>query len=137
MKLFHNAEKAQKKIAELENILSAIAAPMLVTDKDLKIVRINDAALAATGYRRDEVEGRITCGELAKTPLCGTSNCTLRICMNGQKRLTGETVLTTRDGKKVPISAACSALFDDEGNACGGIEVIIDRSEALRRPRIG
>jgi len=41
----------------------------------------------------------------------------------------GETVMETRDGKKVPIQAACSALFDEEGKPYGGMEVIIDQTE--------
>lgn len=132
MNLFHSSDKPLKKVAELENILSSIAAPMIVMDKDLKITRINDAALRVAGYSRDEVVGRMTCGQLAKTPLCGTDQCTIKNCMRGRKQITGETVLTTRDGKKIPISAACSPLFDESGNPCGGIEVIIDRSEAVR-----
>jgi PAS domain S-box-containing protein len=132
MKWFRASREQEKKVSELENILSSIAAPMLVTDKNLRIVRINDAALQATGYSRDEVVGKMTCAELAKTPLCGTESCTLNTCMRTGRPLTGETVLTTRDGRKVPIAAACSPLLDPNGAAYGGIEVIMDRTEAVR-----
>jgi PAS domain S-box-containing protein len=125
-------DDAQKTIRELENIISSISAAMFVTDKDLKIIRINDEALKATGYKREEVINRMTCAELAKTPLCGTDKCTLKNCMSAGKAITGETIMTTRDGRKIPIAAACSALFDVNGKAYGGIEVIIDRSEAVR-----
>jgi PAS domain S-box-containing protein len=123
---------AEKQILELESILSGISAPMLVTDKHLKIVRINDAALQAAGYRREEVVGRMNCAEFAKTPLCGTDKCTIKNCIMTGKPMMGETVMTRRNGEKLPISAICSVLLDEHGNPCGGIEVIIDRSDAVR-----
>ena len=51
----------------------------------------------------------MTCAELAETPLCGTANCTIKNCMRTREIINGETEMTTRDGKKVPIAAACSA----------------------------
>jgi PAS domain S-box-containing protein len=120
---------------EIDNILKSIAAPMFVVDKNLVINSINDAALKATGYGREEVVGKMTCGQLSKTPLCGTSNCTLRNCMQKGEVIIGETIAETRDGRKVPIQAACSALIDESGNAYGGIEVIIDISEVKKLQR--
>ena len=120
-----------KKMRELESILDHIAAPMFVTDANLLISRINDAALKATGYSRDEVVGKMTCAELSKTPLCGTPNCTIRNCMKAGQAIVGETVMKTRDGREIPIGAACSAFFDDAGNAIGGMEVVVDRSQEV------
>ncbi|RJQ69905.1 MAG: PAS domain-containing protein [Desulfobacteraceae bacterium] len=112
---------------ETENILKSVAAPMFVTDRDLLITSINDAALNALGYRREEVEGKMSCAQLAQTPLCGTRDCTLRRCMQTGEVIAGETVARTRDGGKLPIQAVCSALFNQNGEPCGGIEVIVDR----------
>ncbi len=131
----HRDKDIKNRLRELENVLEGIAAPMFVTDQDLKIVRINDPALRVTGYRRDEVVGRMTCGALSRTPLCGTENCTIRNCMRTGQPLIGETVLTARDGRQIPIAASCSALFDEGGRACGGIEVIVDRTVAVRLQR--
>jgi PAS domain S-box-containing protein len=132
MKWFRAAEEARKQAAALENMLSSMAAPMIVTDRELRIVRINDAALEAAGYRHEDVVGRMSCGDFARTPLCGTEDCTLKNCMRTRRPIRGETVMTTRDGKKVPIAAVCSALLDEDGSVYGGIEVIIDRTEAVR-----
>ena len=115
---------------ETENILKSIGAPMFVTDKDLRITFINDPALKATGYSREEVVGKMSCADLSKTPLCNTENCTIKNCARTRQTILGETEITTRDGKKVPIAAACSALFDQDGNYYGGTEVVIDRTEA-------
>jgi len=117
---------------ETDNILKSIAAPMFVVDRNLVITSINDAALTAMGYHREDVVGKMSCGQLSKTPLCGTANCTLRNCMQTGQVIVGETVAETRDGRKVPIQAACSAMFDEHGKAYGGIEVIIDISEVKK-----
>jgi methyl-accepting chemotaxis protein len=47
----------------------------------------------------------------------------------------GETVAETRNGKKIPIQAACSSLMDEQGKPYGGMEVIIDISEIKRLQR--
>jgi PAS domain S-box-containing protein len=117
---------------EINNILSSIAAPMFVADRDLLITSVNDAALKAMGYRRDEVVGKMTCAQLCRTPLCGTDNCTLKNCFRTGQAIIGETVAETRSGKKVPVQAACSPLLDEQGKPYGGMEVIIDISEVKR-----
>ena len=125
-------KQQEARLKELEQVMDAIAAPMFTTDQNLTITWINDPALQATGYRRDEVVGRMTCAELSKTPLCSTENCTIKTCMRTREPLHGETVLEARDGTKVPIKTACSPLFDEAGNPRGGMEVIIDTTEATR-----
>ncbi len=117
---------------EIDNILASIAAPMFVTDANLTITSINDASLKAMGYRRDEVVGKMTCADLSRTPLCNTDKCTLRNCFRTGQAIVGETVAETRDGKKIPIQAACSPLLDRGGRPYGGMEVIIDISEVKR-----
>ncbi len=114
---------------ETENILRSIGAPMFVTDENLVVQSINDAALTTLGYTREEVVGKMTCGQVCKTHLCGTKDCTIKNCMQTREVIAGETEATTRDGKKVPIAAVCSALFDKEGKPYGGMEVIIDQTE--------
>jgi PAS domain S-box-containing protein len=117
---------------ETDNILKSIAAPMFVTDADLTVTSINDAALRAMGYRRDEVVGKMSCADLSRTPLCGTDKCTLKNCFRTGQPVFGETVAETSDGKKIPIQAACSPLIDERGKVYGGMEVIIDISEVKR-----
>ena len=120
------------QLKQWENIFSSMAAPMFVTDKNLIITRINDVALNAMGYTREEVVGKMTCADLCKTPLCGTDNCTIKNCMKTGKPIFGETVATKRDGTKLPVTAQCSALFDEKGQAVGGMEVIGDRSATVQ-----
>jgi methyl-accepting chemotaxis protein len=117
---------------EIENILKSIAAPMFTTDRNLVVTSINDAACQAMGWSREEVVGKMTCAQVARTPLCGTAECAIKNCMQTGRAIIAETVAQTRDGQKVPIRAACSALFDEKGQPYGGMEVIIDISEAKR-----
>ena len=113
-----------------ENVLKSLGAPFYTTDQNLIVTFINDPALKATGYSREEVVGKMTCADLSKTPLCGTANCTIKNCMRTGQTILGETEITTRDGRKVPIVAACSALFDEDGTPYGGSEVVVDRTQA-------
>jgi methyl-accepting chemotaxis protein len=122
----------KKKVSDLTNVLDSLAAPVYVVDKDLMITYINEPALRALGYQRDEVLGKMSCGQISRTPLCGTSNCTLRNCMRTGETIIGETVAEARDGKKIPIQAACSPLMDKDSKAYGGIEVIIDQTREAK-----
>ncbi len=124
--------RAQRQI---ENILKSIAAPMFVTDADLTITSINEAALKAMGYRREEVLGKMTCADFCRTPLCGTDKCTIKNCFRTGQAIIGETVAEAKDGRKIPIQAACSSLFDEHGKPYGGMEVIIDITEVKRLQR--
>ena len=117
---------------ENENVLASIAAPMFVTDENLIISSVNNAALEAMGYTRDEVVGKMNCGQFSQTPLCGTADCTIKNCIRTGQPVYGETVARNRDGKEIPIQAACSAIFDRSGKPIGGMEVIIDISEVKR-----
>ena len=123
--------KNNSRAKELENIFTSMAAPMFVTDKNLVITYVNDAALNAMGYSREEVVGKITCGEFCKTPLCGTADCTIKNCMKTGHPIYGETIATKRDGSKLAVTAQCSGLFDKNGQSIGGMEVIGDRTKTV------
>ena len=124
--------ETDEKAIHCESIMKAIAAPMFVVDRNLTVTFINDPALRAMGYSREEVVGKMTCAQLSKTPLCGTTDCTLKSCMSNGEIIVGETVAQARDGHKIPIKAACSALMDDNGEAYGGMEVIVDQTEVVK-----
>ena len=95
------------------------------------IQNINDAALDALGYRREEVVGAMTCAELCRTPVCGTSGCTIRRCIQSKGTIIAETVATRRDGVRIPVRASCGVLFDQQGKPSGGFEVITDNSALM------
>ncbi|MDA8388861.1 MAG: methyl-accepting chemotaxis protein [Nitrospiraceae bacterium] len=130
--LEREAAEARSYGSRFEAVASSMAAPMFTVDENLLITYINDAALRAMGYARQEVVGRMTCGDFSRTPICGTADCTLKNCMRTGEVVIGETVAQARDGRKIPIKAACSPLLDEEGRPRGGMEVIIDVTEIKR-----
>ncbi len=114
-----------------EGFLSNMADAAFRTDLDLVVQNINDAALNALGYTKEEVIGKMTCADLCKTPVCGTANCTIKTCVNTRGTIVAETVATTRDGAKIPVRASCGVLLDQMGNPSGGFEVITDNSALI------
>ncbi len=123
--IFANGKENDKS---LERVVKSISTPMFVTNKDLLIQQVSDVTLAALEYSRDEVVGKMSCADMCNTPLCNTENCTIKNCMRTLQPILGETVATTKSGKKIPIAAACSAVLDDAGQPIGGMEVIFDKS---------
>jgi len=123
------ARKQQGAGLNLDRVVSAVGTTMFVVDDQLVVNHISDATLKALGYTRDEVVGKMTCADLCKTPLCGTADCTIKNCMRTRDVIVGETTAQTRDGKNIPISACCSAIFDGNGTPLGGMEVIFDQSD--------
>ncbi len=110
-------------------IIGSAAASMFVVDPDLKVRMISDEMLDILGYRRHEVVGKMKCGDLCRTPLCGTDRCTIRDCLRTGKPLKVETEAVRRDGQKIPIRARCSAIRDATGKPIAGIEVISERAQ--------
>jgi methyl-accepting chemotaxis protein len=115
-----------------EGFLNNMADAAFRTDTHLTIQNINTTALNALGYTKDEVVGKMTCAELCKTPVCGTSNCTIKRCMSTKSTVIAETIATTKDGRKIPVRAACGVLLDAKGNPTGGFEVISDNSDFVK-----
>ncbi len=126
---------SNRNARSVDLMVKAISTPMFITDKDLVVQQVSDATLKALGYTREEVVGKMTCGDMCNTAVCGTSKCTILNCMNTHQPILAEVDATTRDGQKIPIAAACSAILDDDGEAIGGMEVIFDKTpekEALK-----
>ena len=112
---------------KLQNILECLS-PMFMVNKDLKVTFINEAACKTLGYKKEDVVDKMQCADLCKTELCNTTNCTIKNCMKTGEMIIGDVTASTQTGKKIPIAASCSALFDEKGTPYGGIEVIIDQT---------
>lgn len=107
-----------------EGFLTNMADAAFRTNTDLVIQNINDAALEALGYTRDEVVGKMTCADLCRTPVCGTTNCTIKRAMNEKTTVVATTVAKQKSGDMLPVRASCGYLNDENGNMTGGFEVI-------------
>ncbi|MFP4248920.1 MAG: methyl-accepting chemotaxis protein [Armatimonadota bacterium] len=114
---------------DIDGVISAVPTTMFVVDDNLIVQHVSQETLDALGYGRDEVVGKMTCGELCKTPLCGTPECTIKRCWQSREKVVGETQAVTRTGQEIPIAAYSSAIFDHEGNPAGAMELIVDLTE--------
>ncbi|MCK5684780.1 PAS domain-containing protein, partial [bacterium] len=117
-----------KTTVNLDLVLTNVPTPMFVTDENLKVTQISNAALKALGYRRKDVVGKMSCKVLCNTPVCGTNQCTLKRCFSTGENVIADTIAKTSDGKEIPVTAYCSAIFDEDDNIIGGMEVIVDRT---------
>ncbi|MBN1916573.1 MAG: Cache 3/Cache 2 fusion domain-containing protein [Verrucomicrobia bacterium] len=110
-----------------ESVIKGVSDPFFTTDTQLKITYINEAALGALGYKRDEVVGKMTCADVCRTDLCGTAQCTFKEVLSTQKPIVGRKVsVRTRQGEEVPGIVSCSVLKDLEGEAIGCMEIFRD-----------
>ncbi|MEM0492976.1 MAG: methyl-accepting chemotaxis protein [Candidatus Thermoplasmatota archaeon] len=109
-----------------QSFVLGIPDPAFKTDTNLVITEINDAALKALGYTREEVVGKMTCADICKTPVCNTEKCTIKNCIKNKGTIVAETVATSRNGTKIPIRAACGWLYNSKGEPVGGFEVVSD-----------
>ncbi len=113
-------------------IISSAAASMFVVDPNLKVRMISDEMLEILGYRRHEVVGKMSCGDLCRTPLCGTDRCTMKNSLRNGQSVKVETEAVGRDGQKIPIRARCSVVRDGAGKPIAGIEVLSERTQQTR-----
>ncbi len=111
-----------------EGFLANMADAAFRTDLDLVVQNINDAALDALGYKREEVVGKMTCAELCQTPVCGTADCTIKNCVRTNGTIVAETIATKRNGSKMPVRASCGVLINALGKPSGGFEILSDNS---------
>jgi len=117
---------------EVDDVVRAAATAMFVVDEGLIVQHVSDEALEMLGYEAGEVIGKMTCADLCKTTLCGGPECTIKRCWQTKQSVVGETTCTTRTGEEVPILSQCSAIFDEDGNPAGGMEIITDTNEEQR-----
>jgi len=107
-----------------DSFLGNLADGAFRTDRDLVVQNINDAALKALGYAREEVIGKMSCAELCRTPACTTSACTIRRAMKEKSTVVVTTVARSKDNAMIPVRASCGYLADESGKVTGGFEVL-------------
>ncbi len=107
-----------------ESFLHGIPDPAFKVNNDLVITDHNKAFREALGYTEKEINGKMTCGDVCKTPVCNTDNCTIKNCMKTKGTIVAETVATAKNGQKIPIRAACGCLLDSNNEPVGGFEIV-------------
>jgi PAS domain S-box-containing protein len=126
-------------VLEAEYILEYLNAPVFVVDRDLVVTAVNDPALKALGFKREELLHKITCAGLYRASRCDMRDCMFEYSMSRGRTVIGREEAETRDGRRLLVEAACVPLFDRHGKVYGGVKILTDlktyggfRKETLR-----
>lgn len=115
-------------------ILASIADGVFTVDRHWLITSFNRAAEKITGWESSEAIGQ-PCSEIFRSDYCG-ENCPIAISLySGQPVASHVITITSKEGRKIPVSVSASPLIDNEGNIIGGVETFRDLSEAYTARR--
>lgn len=117
-------------------ILESIADGVFTVDRNWTITSFNRAAEKITGWPRAEALGR-SCSEIFRSDYCG-EDCPIATSLYSGKPVASHVItMTSKEGRKIPVSVSASPLADHEGNIIGGVETFRDLSEvySMRRSR--
>ncbi len=118
---------AQLQTATLTSILEYFPTPFFTVDPDLVITYINKPLENLTGYRREEVVGRMKCGSVLHTSLCDTEECVLKQSMERRLPISGlRQTVRDRQGREIPVIVSASIITDPAGRVIGGFEAFRD-----------
>lgn len=115
-------------------ILASIADGVFTVDRNWLITSFNRAAEKITGWESSEAIGR-SCSEIFQSDYCG-ENCPIAMSLySGQPVASHVITITSKEGRKLPVSVSASPLIDNEGNIIGGVETFRDLSEVYTARR--
>lgn len=130
------AKNVKDQIEYFNSLRDAIAAPLFIVNTDKVITFMNEACERLVGYKKEEVEGKLTCREIFHSNRCET-NCPLRYCLEEGMVVDGITaIIKDRDGSEIPIMTSASALKDGYGNIIGAVEICKDITDVLEAERL-
>jgi len=111
-----------------EAILSSIAEGVYTTDRDLRITYWNKAAEAITGFRSEDVVGRLCSDVLHHENELGECLCGDRCLMKpGTERAEGRALYcAVALGNKLPIALTSAPIRDADGSEYGRVNIFRD-----------
>ncbi len=115
----------------LSVVLDQVPTPVMSVDTDFNIVSMNSAGCRWVGKELKDIQGR-TCFELFGTPHCNTPECRMRQAMETGRVFTARNEVR-REGEAIPIEYTAGPMLNDVGEIVGGVEYIVDITEALKR----
>ena len=106
-------------------VFSTAAEGILVTDTSGRIVEVNPALLAMTGYEREELVGR-QAGTLYNGHSDASNSHEITAQLEREGRWSGESNFLSRSGRIIPTSVSISRIRDQHGVITGHVSVITD-----------
>lgn len=110
-----------------DTILNSLAEGVITVDKEFKITFINEAASSMTGFKKDEVIGKI-CKNVFKSEYC-SENCPIaRILKFGKSIFDYDSQIECKNSIPIPIRLNAALLKDESDNPAGGVITFRDLS---------
>lgn len=123
--MLRQQQRLTDELRKTSLVFSTAAEGILVTDPNGRILEVNPALLAMTGYARDELMGR-QAGTLYRSVGREDTSREMVEALAREGRWSGETSFLARNGRVIPTSVAISRLRDEHGVAQGNVAVITD-----------
>ncbi len=110
----------------LQGLLDDIPLGAMILDRDRRIVSLNRAMEALTGFGRSDASG-ICCANILRNAVC-MENCPLEdetfLQSGSAECLDGNIV--NRERKKIPVRITVAPVIDEVGECCGFLETVED-----------
>jgi len=122
-------EEALRRSSDLQKrIFQTVVTSTFLVDRNLRIIGINNAFTATTGYSAAEVIGQ-HCSLLNVTPCC--ENCQLFNSKTPGIIQREQCSVRTRDGRVLTVIKNACTVTDDAGEIYGAVESFVDVTELV------
>jgi PAS domain S-box-containing protein len=122
-------EEALRRSSDLQKrIFQTVVTSTFLVDRNLRIIGINNAFTATTGYSAAEVIGQ-HCSILNVTPCC--ENCQLFNSRTPGIIQREQCSVRTRDGRVLTVIKNACTVTDDAGEIYGAVESFVDVTELV------
>ncbi len=127
--MFKNARKSSAMDSRLV-AADLVPTPVMVVDKDLKVLFMNKAGAQIAGRSQEQCVGA-SCSDLFRTDHCNTGECRCRQAVDRQGVFTADNVAHPQ-GMTIPIRYTASPVRDDSGTVIGAVEFVVDITQETR-----
>ncbi len=112
--------------ADMYSLLEGMPHPAALIDRDLRIVAVNGAMEALTGFSHEQAAG-IPHRYIIRDSLC-LRECPAEQVLKYGKRYGSEADIINREREKAPVYITASPLLDKKGNLIGVLQTVEDIS---------
>ena len=126
----HEMDKLRESHHWLETVLKSMGDAVIATDNDGRITFVNPSAERLTGLKHDDVVGKSLdeviriIDEETWTPV--NNLVSMALSNNSAVTSTGSNLLSTADGKEVPVDYIASPISDVQGVVMGVVLILKD-----------
>src|SRR5262249_23278248 len=134
--LRHAQEQLRQSNERLRTVLRSISDAVIAVDATGRVEMLNAQAERLTGWKENEARGALSSEVFsvfdAATHAPQFATETALTLAPGVARRHEQSLLLTRDGVEVPVSASAATLTDERGDVAGSVLVFHDQSSERR-----